>query len=412
MVDTPPRVRGCRALFDGRRVLARALWLALLLSGLPASGHIDRVFACFVYLEPYEIRVEFVTSSDSLGVSDEVHEGGIDQAEQAHILEDMQSRLLGAFEVRADDELLRFTPERCAFVKIDPDRGAIEDRRDVIPGNWARISGMFVCPIQSLPEAVEVRLKMYEDPSYRPPTRIPLQIEVLASPGQRETARFYLNKGFPDQYWALPAGLSHDTRLAQTPATEHASYTPMWVAGALGVAGLGLIVLPVFRASARVALGSGLVVTGLVVGVLGVSRGFAVPVDEAEAQQTIQSLLANVYRAFAYRDESKAFDRLATSVAGPLREQLYLDIRRGIADAEDGGPSVRVLAVEVVDCVLEESNSQRLRARVRWVSRGSVSHWGHAHDRANQYNAEVVAEPVDGRWRLTGVRILEERRVE
>jgi hypothetical protein len=143
-----------------------------------------------------------------------------------------------------------------------------------------------------------------------------------------------------------------------------------------------------------------------------VQRGFAVPVDEDKAERAIESLLANVYQAFAYRDESKVFDTLATSVDGPLREQLYLDIRRGVSDAENGGPTVRVLDVDVVDCEIEQADSDQLRAKVRWVSRGSVSHWGHAHERANQYRARVVAKPVDGSWRLTDVNILEEERID
>jgi hypothetical protein len=398
--------------FAFRRLRPLLACFALMLAAPPSAAHIDRVFACFVYIEPFEIRVEFVSSTDSMGVTDEMLENGINEQEQERFLADMEKRLSGAFEVRADDELLSFEPEQCEFVIIDPEQGARVDRRKVIPGTWSRVSGIFVCQRSSLPEAVEVRLSMYEDPSYRPPTRIPLTIEVLTSPNERETARFYLNKAFPDQYWALPPGLHYDAQLAEARATERPSYTPLYLASAAGVAGLGLLVLPLFHKPTRVSLGAGLLVVGVGVGVWSVQRGFAVPVDEDKAERAIESLLANVYQAFAYRDESKVFDTLATSVDGPLREQLYLDIRRGVSDAENGGPTVRVLDVDVVDCEIEQADSDQLRAKVRWVSRGSVSHWGHAHERANQYRARVVAKPVDGSWRLTDVNILEEERID
>ena len=151
----------------------------------------------------------------------------------------------------------------------------------------------------------------------------------------------------------------------------------------------------------------------LAVGVLATAagRGFAAPVSDPAAREIVGGLLTNVHHAFAYRDESRTFDALAESVDGPLLEALYLDIRRGLEDARGGGPRVRVLDVRVIDCDVRRATGAGLLAEVTWVSTGSVSHWGHTHRRQNRYRAAVAAEPVGGRWRLTGVDILQEQRI-
>ena len=43
--------------------------------------------------------------------------------------------------------------------------------------------------------------------------------------------------------------------------------------------------------------------------------------------------------------------------------------------------------------------------------KGSVGHWGHIHQRVNQYEARITVEVVDGRWKITGLELLEEIRV-
>ncbi|MEM9360377.1 MAG: hypothetical protein AAGB04_29725, partial [Pseudomonadota bacterium] len=62
------------------------------------------------------------------------------------------------------------------------------------------------------------------------------------------------------------------------------------------------------------------------------------------------------------------YDLLEENVDGPLLEQLYLDIRRGLDDTENGGPQVRVLGVTIVDCrVTSGGNGGGFGAEVAWV---------------------------------------------
>ena len=46
-----------------------------------------------------------------------------------------------------------------------------------------------------------------------------------------------------------------------------------------------------------------------------------------------------------------------------------------------------------------------------WTVIGSVGHWGHIHQRQNQYQARLHVAPIEGEWKLVGLDILEEKRL-
>ena len=48
----------------------------------------------------------------------------------------------------------------------------------------------------------------------------------------------------------------------------------------------------------------------------------------------------------------------------------------------------------------------------KWTAMGTVGHWGHIHMRKNQYDANITVEPVEGAWKITGLELLEEKRID
>jgi hypothetical protein len=50
--------------------------------------------------------------------------------------------------------------------------------------------------------------------------------------------------------------------------------------------------------------------------------------------------------------------------------------------------------------------------RSKWTAMGTVGHWGHIHTRKNRYEANITVEPMDGVWKITGLELLEERRID
>ena len=50
--------------------------------------------------------------------------------------------------------------------------------------------------------------------------------------------------------------------------------------------------------------------------------------------------------------------------------------------------------------------------RTRWIAAGTVEHWGHSHNRRNQYDAILTLAPIDDVWKITAIELLEESRLQ
>lgn len=130
----------------------------------------------------------------------------------------------------------------------------------------------------------------------------------------------------------------------------------------------------------------------------------------AEAEAVLTPLLKNVYRAFDYRKESDIYDRLDHSVHGELLKKLYLQIIAALTlEGQDGTrTSVSELSVNV-DTVQPQDGG--FVADCQWTAMGTVGHWGHQHTRVNRYKARVTVLPVETEWKLTKIEVQEERRI-
>jgi len=40
-----------------------------------------------------------------------------------------------------------------------------------------------------------------------------------------------------------------------------------------------------------------------------------------------------------------------------------------------------------------------------------VGHWGHIHQRKNQYQARVTVKAIEGAWKITNLELLQEERL-
>ncbi|MFK7848794.1 MAG: hypothetical protein AB8G77_26135 [Rhodothermales bacterium] len=134
--------------------------------------------------------------------------------------------------------------------------------------------------------------------------------------------------------------------------------------------------------------------------------------DEKSAA-LLQTLLKSVYRAFDFRDEEDVYDKLALSVDGDLLADVYLQNRNSFAVQQAGGARAKIKEVEVIKATAESlENSTGYRIHGEWTAMGTVGHWGHLHQRKNRYDAIVTVEAVDDIWKITGLELLEEQRVD
>ena len=135
---------------------------------------------------------------------------------------------------------------------------------------------------------------------------------------------------------------------------------------------------------------------------------------DKDAVSVLNSLLKNIYRSFDFREEEDVYDRLATSVSGNLLSEIYLQNRKSLVVTQAGGARARVKEVEILDVDVNHLDDRPLGLlfRATWTAMGSVGHWGHIHIRKNQYEADITVEPVDGAWKITGLELLEEKRID
>lgn len=138
--------------------------------------------------------------------------------------------------------------------------------------------------------------------------------------------------------------------------------------------------------------------------------------DEPQVNALLQSLLHNAYRAFQLHDEEKTYDRLAISLDGEVLEDIYLQQRQAMLRQTAGlGGEGKVDRIEVIDShsQTQEQSPGLLTVTSRWLAHGSVSHWGHSHERHNVYQAKLSLRYDDhGGWKIVGMKFLDGKRLD
>ncbi len=138
--------------------------------------------------------------------------------------------------------------------------------------------------------------------------------------------------------------------------------------------------------------------------------------DEQKALAIFLPLHANIYRAFDYSKESDVYDALSRSVDGRLLEGMYADIYKSLIQQEQGGALSRVRSVDPLETkivkIAYEDESPAFRVETRWRVKGAVVHWGHTHERTNEYRARYDVALRSSGWRIAAVETLSQKRIE
>lgn len=250
----------------------------------------------------------------------------------------------------------------------------------------------------------------------------PRQVSLMQG---KETFDGYMNPKQPEFEW------SQDESLEPAPATEEtaAQTTPPLQAPdarepVISCAALPAVFLLALLAGKLlrhrpVSVGLGLLLilaAGLAYPPRPVAMAGGARLDEPQAKALLHSLLHNAYRAFQLRDEEKAYDRLAKSLDGDLLDEIYLQQRRAILRQAQGlGGEGKVDRIEVLESQVHPLDGQPATWQVvsRWMAHGTVSHWGHSHERHNLYQARLTLRPLDGgQWKIVGMEFVGGQRLE
>ena len=220
----------------------------------------------------------------------------------------------------------------------------------------------------------------------------------------------------PQFIWHREAS-ENRAHFADVPGIEDQESKPFpWLpAGATTVSILGTLFGP--RRFRRSLFGPLAVVFGAVTGVQAANRSIELPTEE-QALTIFEPLHENIYRAFAYTDESDVYDALSQSVDGRLLERLYDEVYRSLVMQEEGGAVSRVEEVRHLELdvdsigVVGEQDRAGFEVTALWQVDGVVFHWGHAHSRTNEYRARYTVHAADGGWRIADSEVLAQRRVD
>lgn len=341
----------------------------------------------------------------------------------------LEPKLLAYFSAQMPVTIdgVRVDPKVAALRVNDPDEVLLP----LFPiSGWRglrKISFELAYPVKAPPNEVSVVW-----PAYPPdllsilPSKPPLEIAAeWTADGLRSQLLFTRTE--PGFTWRRPSG-GIDARLERVPAPAAARpLVEPWMSLAFVVFAASFGAAAVARRPPRVALGTGLVAAAVVLVIRPQSPGFlafgtrapaALPADEAA--RTFESLHANLYRAFDYEDERTTYDALARSVSGELLEETYLSVRRALVMEEEGGAMSRVVAVRPIATRIESQGELELGGRraqafvvsATWQVDGRVTHWGHAHDRTNEYDGRFTVAAEEGGWRIHDAEIKRQERVD
>jgi len=363
----------------------------------------------FIYVDPYEVRKEIVARPLDLQRWVDL---GLDGRETIPVeMQDEIKRKVGEFlrdrhELRVDGEATAPDLARIDFLDRTLTTSRVIDPPRELDMYSAILGAIFVYPTAGLPQRVTMDWDLWDERITQVPAASVDQagpLPVVLEPDFRvlEWQNFLTNPVVPSlTVIASPPGLTARVLLYARWAMLVAAIAAILVAARSLRAGAGGRSRPV-----AVAL----------VGSIVTAAAFTLSLDAAlsdeRAETVVVGLLHNIYRAFDFRDEERIYDTLARSVDGDLLTEVYLETRRGLELASQGGARARVNEVELLTLAMERSGSGGFVATATWNAAGSVGHWGHVHRRANQYEAKLDIRPVDGEWKLTGLEILEEQRL-
>jgi hypothetical protein len=356
----------------------------------------------FIYVEPYEVRKEIIVRPRDLQHWVDLGLDGRDTIPveiQAELTQRAAAFLREHHLVEIDGKRIEPELARINFLDRTLTASRVIDPPVELDAYSAILGAIFVYPTDGLPERVTMEWDLWNDRIQRVPAASVDQagpLPVILEPDFRvlEWQNFLKQPDLPTlRVLEPPPGVIAD-----------------WVSRSRW-----FLVIAVLGVSAWWARSPRKRIGAVVAAWMAVAACFWISRDtfdsEERMSEVMSGLLHNIYRAFDYRDEERIYDTLARSVTGDLLTEIYLEARSGLELASQGGARVKVKEIDLIEFEAKSANSGGFSATATWNVAGSIGHWGHVHQRRNQYRAELAVAPIDGEWKLIALEILEEERL-
>jgi hypothetical protein len=361
----------------------------------------------FIYVEPYEVRKEIIVRPKDLQYWIDLGLEGRDTI-PAEMQEGIKLKV-GEFlrekqKVTIDGATIEPELARINFLDRSLKTSMVIDPPRELPIDSAVLGIIFVYPtVEPLPQNVKMTWDLFNDK---------IQLVPASSVDQAGPLPTFLEPDFAVLEWQnFLKNPKLPTLLDISAPPNLLEKTAVYLRWLFGLAAI-VFFLQMARLQSRPRPG---VSVGLLASLVGMAFSFWLAGDavmsKQRAEPIVSALLHNVYRAFDFRAEEDIYDVLEQSVSGELLADIYLETRRGLELANQGGARAKVKSVELTELEVAAGENGGFVAASTWTVGGSVGHWGHIHKRSNQYRARLDIQPVDGRWKLTSLTIEEEIRL-
>lgn len=363
----------------------------------------------FIYIEPFEVRKEIIVRPKDLQRWVDL---GLDSLDTipAGMQGDIKLKVAGFLAqhhpVSINGERVAGELDRVHFLERTLRSSRIIEPPQDLDINSAVMGVIFAYPIRRLPDTVTLHWDLWDERI----DRVPVSAVDEAGPFVG-----YVDRDDPDVIWRN--FLTNPTVPALTviePPPSHALVllaSWRWALVVLAVAPVVWLIVQLQRSrNIHRPVAAVLVTAGLSIGAFKVSD--AVEINDVRSTAVVTGLLKNVYHAFDFRLEDDIYDVLNHSVDGDLLTDIYLEMQRGLVLANQGGARAKVKTIDLKQLDTNpRSDGDGFIAHTTWVVTGTVGHWGHVHQRANRYRADLLIEPIDGVWKLTAMDVQEEERL-
>jgi len=365
--------------------------------------------SAFLYIEPYEVRKEIVLRPKDLQQWVDLGLGGKDTIrveEQEALKRDVVEFLRDRNLVTIDGAPVEGYVDRVHFIYRNIRTSGVIDPPQDLDVISATLGVIFTYPVDGLPDSVAMEWELFSD-------RIPLV--PSSATDEAGSLPYILSPG--DDVLRWENFLTNPTLPTLVEVAAPPRFRLLYAAGALmGLVGLVVLGMRHGRGLLRrrwpprrvwLAVGASIVLL-----VLGLPRALGLNVAAGQGEEVMDGLLRNVYLAFDYRDEGQIYDMLERSVTGELLTDIYLETRRSLELANQGGARAKVKEVEILESDFQSvDGGAGFETRLVWNVMGSVGHWGHIHRRTNQYEARFVVRAEDGVWKISDLELLQEQRL-
>ena len=377
------------------------------------TRHHSSSFMSFLYVEPYEVRHEILGRIKDLEDWIEFDYGMEDMIqvdEQDSIKKRIANFLVNRNIIEIDGKQVKPIIDRIHFVEVQLSGIQIMEIPKPLPYASAIIGVIFAYPDEGMPKEVKLHWDMFNEKIQRVPTMSidpagPWPYDLQPSDSILTWTNFL-------KHYKLPTVTEQKV---ETASINVPLFTFIFIL---------MILFVLFRNSWTL---HGLskwrkffFVLYILLGILALPIGYKTDVpfmkktsySSPEAKALIGQLLKNTYRAFDFREEEDIYDKLSMCNDTGLSQEIYLQTRKSMVIENQGGTEAKV--DEVLITKVEEADppaENGLAYRCNWIVKGVVGHWGHKHQRVNQYDAIISIKPVGNTWKMYDIDIIEEARL-